>query len=306
MRRNKVRKGIKACWSDRIFDLVCNLILGFLVLIMLYPVYFVLVASFTEPEYVNSGAVLLYPVKFTLAGYERVFSDRTVWTGYFNTIIYVAGTALLGLAVTMMAGYALSRKDLMGKSIIMKIMVFTMYFSGGMIPTFLVVKQLGLLDSRFLIILLGSISVYNSIVVRSFLMSNIPDELYDAAIIDGCGHGNFFIRVVIPLSKAVMAVIAMYLVVGQWNSYFNAMLYLTDEGKYPLQMYLREQLLIASSLTNPDKLVSMDPEQVIYLRQMAQVLKYSLIVVATAPVMCIYPFLQKYFMKGVMVGSIKG
>lgn len=306
MRKSITSHRIKEAWDDRVFDLVCNLFLVLFVIIVFYPVYFVVVASFTDPVYVNNGEFLLYPKKFTLDGYEKVFENSKVWTGYFNTIIYVIGTVLLGTSVTMMAGYSLSRKSLLAKGIIMKILVFTMYFSGGMIPFFLVVRSLGLLNTRLCIIILGSISVYNVIVVRSFMMSNIPDELFDAARMDGCGHGNFFLKVVLPLSKAVMAVIVMYLAVGQWNSYFNAMIYLSDSSKNPLQMFLRETLLIASSLANFDEVAAMDPEYIEQLQKMAQVLKYSLIVVSTAPILCIYPFIQKYFVKGVMIGSIKG
>lgn len=297
---------MKQSWDDRIFDIATNLLLIFFVIIVLYPVYFVLVASFTDPVIVNRGELLLYPVKFTLEGYKKVFENSRVWTGYLNTIIYTAGSVVVGVSIVMMASYALSRKDLVGRGIIMKILVFTMYFSGGMIPLFLVVKRLGLLNTRWVIILLGSVSIYNIIVARSFLIANIPDELLDAAKIDGCGNGNFFFKVVLPLSKAVIAVIVMYIAVGQWNSYFNAMIYLSDSDKHPLQMFLRETLLIMSSLANFDASAAMDPEYIEQLKKMAQVLKYSLIVVSTAPIMCIYPFIQKYFVKGVMIGSVKG
>lgn len=302
----KPRYKMKQSLSDRIFDIICNSFLVFFVVIVFYPVYFVVVASFSDPVAVNNGDFLLYPVKFTIDGYRKVFENSKVWTGYFNTIIYTAGSVVLGIVVTMMAAYALARKNLVGRNIIMKLLVFTMYFSGGMIPLFLVVTKLGLINTRFVIILLGSVSVYNIIVARTFLMSNIPDELLDAARMDGCGNANFFIKVVIPLSKAVIAVIVMYIAVGQWNSYFNAVLYLTDSAKNPLQMFLRETLLIASTLGNVTESEAMDPEYVEQMRKMAQVLKYSLIVVSTAPIICIYPLVQKYFVKGVMIGSVKG
>lgn len=306
MRNLKAGKRLKQSFGDNVFDIVCNTFLVLFLLIVLYPIYFVVVASFTDPEVVNSGAFLWYPVKFTLEGYKKVFENSRVWTGYWNTILYTAGSVVLGITVTMMAGYALARKGLFGKNLIMKILVFTMYFSGGMIPLFLVVSKLGLINTRFVIILFGSVSVYNIIVVRSFLTSNIPDELLDAARMDGCGNFNFFIRIVLPLSKAVIAVIVMYIAVGQWNSYFNSMLYLTDSNKLPLQMFLRETLLMASELGNVSGDAALDPQYVEMMRKMAQVLKYSLIVVSTAPIMCVYPFLQKYFVKGVMIGSVKG
>lgn len=302
----RARTKMKQSWDDCIFDIVTNLLLIFFVIVVLYPVYFVLVASFTDPVVVNRGELLLYPVKFTLEGYKKVFENSRVWIGYFNTIIYTIGSVIVGVSIVMMASYALSRRDLIGRGIIMKILVFTMYFSGGMIPLFLVVKKLGLLNTRWVIIILGSVSIYNIIVARSFLMANIPDELLDAAKIDGCGNGAFFFKVVLPLSKAVIAVIVMYIAVGQWNSYFNAMIYLSDSDKNPLQMFLRETLLIMSSLANFNEAAAMDPEYMEQLKKMAQVLKYSLIVVSTAPIMCIYPFVQKYFVKGVMIGSVKG
>lgn len=304
-RKHIGRRSMRATWDDRIFDFLCNASLVFFVIITFYPVYFVVVASFTDSVYVNNGDVLLYPKKLELDGYLHVFSNSKVWTCYGNTIIYTVGGVLLGVTVVMMAGYALSRKDLLGKGAIMKILVFTMYFGGGLIPTFLIVSGLGLVNTRLIMIILGSVSVYNIIVVRSFMMANIPNELFEAATIDGCGNGIFFLKVVLPLSKAVMAVMVLYIGVGHWNSYFNAMVYLTDSDKAPLQLYLREMLLLASSLANVND-PSMDPEYLLELQKMAQVLKYALIVVATAPIMCLYPFVQKYFMKGVLIGSIKG
>lgn len=304
MKDSKIK--IKQSWEDRIFDIVCNTFLILFVVSVFYPIYFVVVASFTDPVYVNNGDFLFYPVKFTLEGYKKVFENERVWSGYLNTIIYTVGSVVLGTTVVMMAGYALARKNLLGKAIITKLLVFTMYFSGGMIPLFLVVRTLGLVNTRLIIIILGSVSIYNIIVVRSFLMSNIPDELLDAARIDGCGDANFFVKVVIPLSKAVIAVIVMYIAVGQWNSYFNAMVYLTDSDKNPLQMFLRETLLLVSSLGNVSEMEAQDPEYVEMMVKMAQVLKYSLIVVSTAPIICIYPFVQKHFVKGVMIGSVKG
>ncbi len=293
-------------WDDRIYDFVCNSILVFLVVIMFYPIYFVLVASFTAPEVVNSGTLLLYPVKLTLDGYQMVFRDSEVWIGYMNTILYTVSGTLLGTTVVLMGGYALSRKDLVGRGIIMKLLVFTMYFSGGLIPSFLVVRDLNLIDTRAIIIILGSVSVYNMIIVRSFMQSNIPDELFDAAVIDGCGNGNFFAKVVLPLSKAVIAVMVLYIAVGYWNSYFTAMIYLTDTSKYPLQLYLRKVLLESSQSTLDKTMLGADMQEVQRLQKMAMAIKYSIIVVATAPILCVYPFVQKYFVKGIMIGSVKG
>ena len=300
------RKKKRRTWDDRIYDFVCNFLLAALVVIIFYPLYFVLVASFTAPEAVNSGRLLLYPVKFTLDGYRMVFRDPEVWIGYMNTILYTVAGTLLGTSIVLMGGYALSRKDLVGRGIIMKLLVFTMYFSGGLIPGFLVVRDLNLINTRAIIIILGSVSVYNMIVVRSFMQSNIPEELFDAATIDGCGNGNFFVRVVLPLSKAVIAVMVLYIAVGYWNSYFTAMIYLTDTAKYPLQLYLRKVLLESSQSAMDKTMLGADMEEVLRLQKMAMVIKYSFIVVATAPILCVYPFVQKYFVKGVMIGSVKG
>ena len=209
-------------WDDIVFSVVTKVFLLFMVLITLYPVWFVVVASFSDPVYVNSGTFLIVPKGFTLKGYVEVFKDERIWIGYMNTILYTVTGTILGTMVTVLAGYALSRKDLPGRSLIMKLFVFTMYFSGGMIPFYLVVKSMGLVDTRLSMIILGSVSVYNIIVVRSFMASNIPDELFDAATIDGCGNGRFFVQIVLPLSKAVMAVIVLYIAVSKWNSYFNA------------------------------------------------------------------------------------
>lgn len=297
--KNKKRRS----WDDRIFDWVCNIFLLLFVIIVAYPLWFVLVASFSDPTYVNTGTFLLYPKGFTLQGYEMVFADKRIWTGYLNTIIYTVGGTLLGAMVVLLAGYAFSRKDLVGGPTVMKLFVFTMYFSGGTIPTYLVIQKLNLLDTRFLMIVLGCSSVYNIIVVRSFMVNNIPDELHDAAIIDGCGNGKFFFRIVLPLSKAIAAVMVLYIAVGHWNSYFSAMMYLTDASKHPLQVYLREVLVMSSSLANN---LQLDPEELERMENMSMIIKYSIIVVSTAPILCVYPFVQKYFVKGVMIGSVKG
>lgn len=298
------RKRRKISKDDLIYLVITRTFLIAFMIIVMYPLYFVVVASFSDPTYVNSGDLLLWPKGFTLLGYRRVFTDDRILTGYMNTIIYTVAGTFLGVCCTMLAAYSLSRKDLPGRRIIMLLFIFTMYFSGGMIPYYLVVKGLGLVNSRLFMILAGSVSVYNIIIARSFLESNIPDELHDAASIDGCGNGRFFAQIVIPLSKAVIAVIALYLAVSYWNSYFNAMIFLTDSNKYPLQLFLRQILLTVSQSTSVDS--SLDPESLIQMEKMGQVIKYGVIVVSTAPIICVYPFIQKYFVKGVMIGSVKG
>lgn len=298
------KRKVKNTLDDRIFNLICNLFLVALIILVAYPIYFVLVASFSDPNVVNSGKLLLWPSGFTLTGYERVFSDRQIWIGYANTIYYTVLGSAIGTIITLLAGYAFSRKDLPGTSIIMLAFVFTMYFSGGTIPTYLVIDSLGLVNTRFLMVIYGCVSVYNIIVVRSFMVSTIPDELLEAARIDGCGNGRFFVQIVLPLSKAVAAIIALYIAVAYWNSYFYPMLYLTDTTKQPLQLYLRDVLLMTTSIGS--SLIDEDPALALELQQAAVVIKYAVIVVSTAPIVCVYPFIQKYFVKGVMIGSVKG
>ncbi len=303
MKSDVVRAHIPNTRGDMAFDIVTYAILSAVVLLMVYPLYFVLIASVSDPMYVNSGAFLLYPKGFTTLGYRRVFADQRIITGYMNTLLYASCGTLLGLFATTMAGYSLSRVDLPGRSLILKLMVFTMYFGGGMIPFYILVKGLGLVNTRLLMVILGSISVYNIIITRSFFSNTIPMELQDAAFVDGCSNQRFFFTIVLPLAKPILAVIALYLAVGYWNAYFNPMIFLTDIRKYPLQLYLREILLTAK--TNESS-VGLDAEAALKLETMVEVVKYGVIVVSTLPIICVYPFLQKYFIKGVMIGSIKG
>lgn len=287
--------------QDRILNIVFYFIVGLFMLICLYPVYFVIIASFSSSAAVNSGRLLLWPEGFHVTGYEFVFSDSRIMTGYFNTIIYTLGGTVLGLICSLAAGYSLSRKDLPFRNFIMMIMVFTMYFSGGMIPTYLVVKSLGLINTRAVLIIMGSVSVYNIILIRTFFQSNLPDELQEAATIDGCGNMRFFLQFALPLSKAIIAVIALYLAVGYWNSYYNALIYTTSNKLKPLQLFIREMLMQSNSTSD-----FADAELAAQHMLMLQVIKYAVIVVATVPIMCVYPFLQKYFVQGVMIGSVKG
>lgn len=293
--------------SDPIFNLVTNILLILILIIAIYPLYFVVIASLSDPDAVNSGSMLLYPVNpkgklLNFEGYQRVFKDHRIWLGYYNTISYTFFGTLIGLIATILAGYSLSRKDLMGKKIITTIFVFTMYFSGGLIPRYMVVDQLGLMNTPLIMILLGSVSVYNIIIAKSFFQNTIPQELQDAAFIDGCGNGFFFLKVVIPLSKSIIAVLALYYAVGHWNSFFTALIYLNNEKLYPLQLILRD-ILIASQMLVSDVT---DMESIGDAQRIAESLKYAVIIVSTLPVLIMYPFLQRYFVKGVMIGSVKG
>ena len=287
--------------QDRILDMIFYIVVALFMLICLYPVYFVILASVSSSTAVNSGRMLIYPVDFHLEGYKFVMSDARILTGYTNTIIYTVCGTVLGLIIMLMAAYPLSRKDLPGRGIIMMFFVFTMYFGGGMIPTYLIIKSLGLINTRAVVIITGCLSVYNIILIRTFFQNNLPEELFEAATIDGCGNLRFFLQFALPLSKAIIAVITLYMAVGYWNSYYSALIYTTDNTLKPLQLFIREMVMQSNS--QPD---FADAELASQHMLMLQVVKYAVIVVATLPVMCVYPFLQKYFVQGVMIGSLKG
>lgn len=298
---------IKETRQDCIFNLITiTLIIG-IIIIVAYPLYFVLVASVSSPAAVNSGDLLLYPKGFSLIGYSNIFKNTQLWSGYANTIFYTVMGTLVGVTITILSGYAFSRSDLPGRNILMGIFIFTMYFSGGLVPLYLVVKQLHLINTRTIIILLGSVSVYNIIIARSFFASTIPKELQEAAFVDGCTNQRFFFEIVVPISKPIIAVITLYCAIAYWNSFFNAMIYLNDTDKYPLQLVLREILLSFQMMQQQAASGGgVDAETVAEMNTLVEVVKYGVIVVATIPVLIIYPFIQKYFVKGVMIGAVKG
>ncbi len=287
---------------DAVFDGISTLLLVLALLVVLYPLYFVFIASISDATSISTGQVILLPKNLSFVGYKRILQDTRIWSGYRNSILYTLGTTALGVTTTVMAGYSFSRSDLAGRRVLMLLYVFTMYFSGGLIPTYLVVKQLGLMGSPWVVILLGSVSVYNIIIARSFFSGNIPPELFEAASIDGCGNGRFFMNIVVPLSKSIVAVLALYYAVAQWNGYFNALVYLNRQEQYPLQLILRE-ILISSQMVQAD--IS-DLDAIQEMQRIAATVKYGVIVVASVPMLLIYPFVQKYFVKGVMIGSVKG
>lgn len=296
---------MKQSGRDRAFDVIITSIYTLLFLLVVYPLYFVVIASFSNPSDVMIGNVTLFPRGFSLAGYRKVIEYQPIWTGYLNTIIYTISFTLLAVAITLLAGFSLSRKSLPGRGIIMGFMVFTMFFSGGLIPTFLQISWMGLVGKPIIIIILGSVSVYNIIIARTFMASNIPDELFEAASIDGCNVRHFFIRIVLPLSPALIAVLVLFNAVGQWNSWFNAMIYLRKPEQMPLQMVLRDLIVSQSAMMSE---MGMESQGDSFAQQalLVESMKYAVIVVATLPIMLLYPFVQKYFVKGVMVGSIKG
>ena len=288
--------------GDRMFYLLVNIVVAILGLIVLYPLVYILSSSFSSPSAVAAGKVVLFPVDFSLRGYKAVFDYDLVYTGYRNTIFYTVVGTMINISLTMIAAYPLARRNLPGRGFFTFLFTFTMMFSGGMIPNYILMKELKIINTAWCMLLPGAISAYNLIVTRTFIQNSIPEELLEAAQIDGCTDAQFFFRFVLPLSKAVMAVITLYYAVHHWNAYFNAFLYLNKRDLYPLQIFLRE-ILIMNSVTNE---MVMDTEMQEAMQGMADLLKYSLIVVSTAPILCIYPFLQRYFIKGVMIGSLKG
>ena len=297
-----VKSSIRRSKEDLLFDVLIYAVLGFLLLVVAYPLYFVVLASFSEPGMVNRGEVVFWIKGFNIEGYTRIFQDTTIWRSYLNTIIYTGLGTTLSVVVTMMLAYPLSRSKFSGRNVIMILLLITMYFSGGMIPNYLLVSKLHLRDTVLLMVILGAVNVYNVIVARTFLQANISGDLEAAAAIDGCGSIQFFIKIVLPLSKAIMAVLVLYYGVSKWNDYMNPLIYLDDVGKYPLALKLRELLLVANSNINYDALDPMEAEEKLLI---AESIKYGVMIVSTVPVLCLYPFLQKYFVKGVMIGSVK-
>ena len=282
MKRQKEKTAlthINNCAQDKVFMTVLYVVLALVLIVVIYPLLFVVFASMSDPQYVNSGALLLYPKGFNLLGYQQVFRDQRILIGYGNTIYYTVFGTILAVAVNMMGGYALSRDDLPGRGIVMALFVFTMYFGGGMIPFYLIVRNLHLTNTRTILVLLGGTSVYNMIIARSFFISTIPRELQEAAEIDGCGTGRFFFSIVMPLSKAITAVIVLYCAVGQWNAYFNALIFISDRDKFPLQIFLREILLTAKTYESADVLSTLSGDDLARMQRMSEVTKYGVIVV---------------------------
>lgn len=301
-------KMVRFLRSDRFFQGMVTGILSIFFLVELYPILYVVSASFSAPDAVASGRLVLLPVDFTLEGYKYVLQYKEIWMGYANTILYtVLGTGV-NLAVTLTCAYALSREELVGRNGLMVFFMITMYVSGGLIPGYLNVKSLGLVNTRIYMVIDGAMSVYNMIVARTFFANSIPGELSEAARMDGCSDFGIFARVILPLSKACIAVQVLYYGVGHWNAYFNAMIYLKDRDKYPLQMFLRE-ILIQSRISVNSAAAAVTTQEAELLAEMAkraELVKYCVIIVATLPMMLLYPRLQKFFEKGVMIGSVKG
>lgn len=293
---------MKQTQGDRIFDFINISLLLSIAALVLYPLIFVLSASISNPIHIVSGDLWLWPKELTFVGYKRIFENKDIMNGYGNTILYtIVGTAL-NLVLTICAAYPLSRRDLKGRNLITALIVFTMFFSGGLIPTYLLMKNLHLLNSMWALILPSAISVYNVVIMRSFFQNSIPNEMQEAASIDGCDNFRILTRVVLPLSMPIIAVMILFYAVSHWNAFFSALIYLSDRDKYPLQLVLRE-ILIQGQMQD---MVDMTDDTLVKKMMEVEAIKYGVVVVANLPVLILYPFLQRYFVKGIMIGALKG
>jgi putative aldouronate transport system permease protein len=289
--------------SDPMFNAITVLVLGVALLAILYPLYFILIASVSDPDQVYEGSVWLLPSGFTLDGYQRIVSDPAVWRGLMNSGLYTGLATVISVTLTVAAGYALARRDMPGRTIFMMLFVATMFFDGGMIPRYLVVRDLGMLDSVWAMVLPNAVAVWNLIIARVYFEANIPDSLREAAHMDGASDLRFFLRIVLPMSKPLLVVIAMINIVWNWNAFFDALIFLTDDTKYPLQLVLRN-ILVQNEVTTTGNLVG-DLASYAEQQKVAELIKYGMIVFASLPMLMLFPFLQKYFTKGMLIGAVK-
>ena len=296
-----IKVGIAA--EDKVLYSVITAIMILWMIIIIYPLIFVLSSSFSSGAAVSAGRVLLWPVDFSTVGYSIVFAYKQVWVGFGNTLIYTVMGTLLNLIATVMAAYPLSRRGFQFRGFYMTLFMITMFFSGGIIPGYINMVNLGLTNSRWSLLLPGLIGVQNMIIMRTFFQNSIPGELQEAAMLDGCSDFRYLLQIVIPLSKAVISVLLLYYAVGHWNSYYSALLYIRDETKFPLQLVLRT-ILIASTSTDLTQIENTAAQAA--MQNAGETMRYALIVIATTPILVVYPFIQKYFAKGVMIGSVKG
>ncbi|MDU0328792.1 carbohydrate ABC transporter permease [Paenibacillus sp. 3LSP] len=294
------KRRIKESAGDRIFLGFIYVILTLLVIIVLYPLIYIISSSISSPAAVTSGRVWLWPVDLSFRGFEELFRRGEVITGYLNSIFYTTAGTLISVTLTIMIAYPLSCRSFFGRNALMMFITFTMIFSGGLIPTYMVVKGLDLIDTRWALLIPNAIWVWQVIIARSFFQTSIPEELLEASEIDGCSDLRFIWSVVLPLSKPIIAVLVLMYAVGQWNAYFDALIYLKSADLFPLQLILRSIIIQNNSGSNMDAIAMVEKQQ------LAELLKYSLIVVATLPVLIIYPFVQRYFVQGMLVGSVKG
>jgi putative aldouronate transport system permease protein len=288
--------------TDRVFNIVNYTLLTLFLIAVLYPLIYVLSASVSSPSSVINGEMWLWPVDLTLEGYKAVLNYPRIISGFQNSLFYTVAGTIISVILTILASYPLSRRDLAGRNVIMFLFLFTMLFSGGIIPSYLIVRETGLLDTRWALIIPTALSVWNMIITRTFFEMTIPDELLEASKLDGGSDFRFLWDIVLPLSLPIIAVNALFYAIGQWNTYFNALIYLTDQSLFPLQLVLRE--ILVQNQINFDQMA--DIAEMTRRQELADLLKYSLIVVATLPVLVIYPFVQRHFVRGVMIGSLKG
>ncbi len=295
---------IKESLGDRVFNFINLVLLTAFFLVVLYPLYFVVIASISDSQLVSTGRIVLLPRGINFEGYIRSFQNSLIMTGYRNTVFYTVVGTLFNLFLTLPAAYALSKKDLVGRGVLMGLFLFTMYFSGGLIPTYLLVKDLKLINTWWALIVTSGISAYNLIIARTFFATGVPADIEEAAAIDGCSRFRLFVLIVLPLSKALIGVLALYYGIARWNTWFTGMIYLDSRSMAPLQLILRDILIENQQINMDDTGTGADAEQ---LRlQLAALMKYCLIVISSLPVLAVYPFLQKYFNQGVMLGSVKG
>ena len=293
----------KKITQDKVVYFINYVLLALLLVIVLYPIIYIISCSFSSGSALMAGRVRLLPVEFTFDSYKAVFKYQSIWSGYKNSVIYTIVGTLISIVFTLFAAYPLSRDDFRGQKLFTGLFLFTMMFSGGLIPTYLLVRNLKLIDTMWAIVLPGAVSAYNMIVARTFFKQTIPKELMEAAEMDGCSDFKFFSRIVIPLSTPIVAVLCLWVAVSLRNSYFNPMIYINSEDKYPLQLVLRRILLMSQVNLNSS---SVDPQVIAKNQYLSEMLKYGTIIISTLPLMVIYPFVQKYFVKGVMIGSVKG
>ena len=303
MKGSSAKPHMKTSGGDRRFYWTVEILVALLALIVLYPLVLTLSSSFSSGKAVTTGRVFLFPVEFTLKGYEEVFKYQKVWIGYKNTFLYTFGGTFINVCMTLICAYPLSRREFPDRKFFTFLFTFSMLFSGGLIPTYLTIRSYGLLDNPLAVLVPASVSVYNMIIMRTYFSTQIPRELREAAQLDGCAEMRYLVRIVLPLSVPILAVVGLYYAVGVWNSYFDAMVYLSSRNKMPLTVFLREILILNDSA---DMTSSMDVESMITMQERQRVMKYSLIVVSSVPMFILYPFVQKYFVQGIMIGSVKG
>lgn len=289
---------------DRNFDIINYTLLGIILFIVMYPLYFVIIASISDPNYVNAGKTLLWPRGLTFEGYAKILEYKEIMIGYKNSIIYTFVGTIINLVVLIPASFALSRKELVGRKFFSTLCLIAMYFSGGVVPLYLLIKNMGMFDTIWALVLPGAFSIYNMIICRSFFVGNVSEELYESVKIDGGGYMRFFFSIVLPLSKAIIAVMTLYHALGHWNSYLSVLYYMRDPDKYNLQLVLKN--LTESISTKTLATEGMSQEYLASMQKLNEMVKFSTILIAALPMMILYPFVQKYFVTGVMIGSVKG